>query len=647
MQTLHEDLIEAIHTAVNPTVRDDLMAELRSVRERIVELTGSTVGLDPLPAEDGGATSQGAWPDEARSAPTGGGALVPVSVPGYDPDSEEKRTTPLLGRQLVPLGLAVVAGLGLLSFALFGGGSDSDEPEPELAQPVAEAPDPAGASASGAAVTAVRSALTGMGFEDVTAEVRDGVVVLSGSVSDEASRNQIVASAQAVSGGVAVDATALVLEVPVTQNVAVGGLQRELDRLLGATPITFASGEVTLSDRHQRILNNVVPALLDNPGLTVEIIGYTDGLGAEEVNLRLSQSRAQNVVAYLQSQGVPAAQLQSRAAGESASTGSADLQSLERRVELRVVDTAPAAAAAPDELSIALIAPSAANDLASTQSMTDALNALIESDTITLPASLVVEENVVDNATAERLMTEQAEAGARLIVAHGVQFGPAVAATARNYPSVAFAWGAASDTFGLPNVYPYNAAAEEGGYVLGSLAARLSESATLGFVGPLEVGDAVRFANGFRQGAENGRPGTTVRVDYTGSFSEIALAAESARAHLAAGADTLTGSAPLTVGAIDAAAQADAIWLGNEADQSPLAPANVAASQVYDWSVVLGQIVADLENGQPNGRPLTIDLANGGLSVVFNPSFPLDPVLRSDAEALAADVAAGVINPQG
>ncbi len=44
---------------------------------------------------------------------------------------------------------------------------------------------------------------------------------------------------------------------------------------------------------------NVVTLLKDNPDHVLEVQGHTDGQGSDDYNLRLSQRRAETVVAYL------------------------------------------------------------------------------------------------------------------------------------------------------------------------------------------------------------------------------------------------------------------------------------------------------------------------------------------------------------
>ena len=82
------------------------------------------------------------------------------------------------------------------------------------------------------------------------------------------------------------------------------------------------------------------------------------------------------------------------------------------------------------------------------------------------------------------------------------------------------------------------------------LAATLSTSDVIGVVGPIETGDAKLYVDGFKAGVLATKPNATVNVNYIGSFSDTALAAEAANTHIAAGADVMTGTAQMVVGAI-------------------------------------------------------------------------------------------------
>ena len=298
-------------------------------------------------------------------------------------------------------------------------------------------------------------------------------------------------------------------------------------------------------------------------------------------------------------------------------------------------------AMAPMEpLRIAVVAPSASNDLAFTQSIVDAVNVIVAEH----PGTEVAVTDgtfIVDDAAAA--IRGYADEGYDLVIAHGSQYGGSLQEIAGDFPDTAFAWGTSTDTLGHPNVSAYNAASDQGGYVMGVVAAHLSESGVIGVVGPIEVGDAKLYVDGFHNGAV-ATGDVTVNINYIGSFSDVALASEAAQAHIASGADVLTGSAQMVVGAVGVAQANGALWFGTQANQTDLSPSQVVASQVYKWEVVLRQIVADISAGSLGGTAYEIDLANGGLVIEFNDGFDLPADARAAADNTIAGIIAGSVN---
>jgi basic membrane protein A len=98
----------------------------------------------------------------------------------------------------------------------------------------------------------------------------------------------------------------------------------------------------------------------------------------------------------------------------------------------------------------------------------------------------------------------------------------------------------------------------------------------------------------------------------------VALAATAAEGHVANGADILTGTAQMVVGATGVAAENDVKWFGTQSNQTSLGEDFVVASQVYKWEVVLQGIVDGVKSGDLGGSSHTITLANGGLVIEFN-----------------------------
>jgi basic membrane protein A len=276
----------------------------------------------------------------------------------------------------------------------------------------------------------------------------------------------------------------------------------------------------------------------------------------------------------------------------------------------------PSAQAQDDVFRVAAVAPSATNDLAFSQSMFDALTMIDEE--MGDAFEFVFQEGtfVVDDAAVA--LREWAASGEYdLIIAHGSQYGAIVEELAPEFPETSFAWGTDQNTFGLPNVFAYTAASDQGGFLNGAMAAMMSESGVIGVVGPIEVGDAKLYVDGFVAGAAAIRPDVDVQVTYIQSFSDVPLATEAANTFVANGADVLTGTAQMVVGPIAVASENGIPWFGTQSSQAELAAGSGVMFQVYRWDVVLMDMIASIQGGTLGGEAYTLTLANGGLQMVM------------------------------
>ena len=275
---------------------------------------------------------------------------------------------------------------------------------------------------------------------------------------------------------------------------------------------------------------------------------------------------------------------------------------------------ATAAAALPVRR-VAVIVPDERTDFSFSQSMADSIDAVVA-------ARGNVELTLVEGArgaAAVDAIRQYAADGYDLVIAHSSGFRPTVDTVAAQYPNVTFAVGTITDEPTLPNVYTYNVAVEDGGAILGAAAARATTSGVVGVVGPVPVGTSKRYLDAFQAAAEAEAPGTTVLVTYTGALNDPAAAAEATRALIESGADVIAGQGHNLGEAVAVAEAAGVLWIGNGVDQAPLGPSTVLASQVYHWDVVIDQIVADIDADRIDGRNLTADYANGGLTIELNP----------------------------
>jgi len=103
--------------------------------------------------------------------------------------------------------------------------------------------------------------------------------------------------------------------------------------------IEFASGKAALTAKGEGTLEAVLRFLQSQPNVGLDIYGHTDAQGAEAYNQKLSEGRAQSVMDYLVSKGIPKTRLTARGYGESkpiATNDTAEGRAQNRRVELRI-----------------------------------------------------------------------------------------------------------------------------------------------------------------------------------------------------------------------------------------------------------------------------------------------------------------------
>ena len=270
-----------------------------------------------------------------------------------------------------------------------------------------------------------------------------------------------------------------------------------------------------------------------------------------------------------------------------------------------------------DVFRVAAVAPSATNDLAFSQSIYDGLMAIqAEMGDDHFQFDFQDGTFIVDDAAVA--LREWAASGEyNLVIAHGSQFGSVVEELAAEFPEVSFAWGTDENTFGLDNVFAYTAAADEGGFVNGVIAGLMTESNVIGVVGPIEVGDAKLYVDGFVAGVGASNADATVNVVYIQSFSDVPLATEAAETHIANGADILTGTAQMVVGAIAVGSENGARWFGTQSSQAELAGDSAVAFQIYKWEVILADMIGHIQAGVLGGQSYVLTLANGGLVMEF------------------------------
>lgn len=253
-----------------------------------------------------------------------------------------------------------------------------------------------------------------------------------------------------------------------------GACAATVSGLVAETPIEFEPGAATLTDESAPIIAAVSEALRACPDAAIDVGGYTDSQGSEDGNLRLSQERAEAVLAALRQPDLPLPNLVAHGYGEADPV--ADNSTEEGRARNRRIEFVPVAEPEPTPVDESARAAAAAGtgeeaeDGADPAPPDEAADALAEDgQEPTLPAEdgpaaagAPSEDQTVDAALTPEAAAACVAAAQARIDAAGIAFEPgsseieassqtvidAVAGELRSCPAVAVEIGGHTDSQG-------------------------------------------------------------------------------------------------------------------------------------------------------------------------------------------------------
>ncbi len=258
------------------------------------------------------------------------------------------------------------------------------------------------------------------------------------------------------------------------------------------------------------------------------------------------------------------------------------------------------------------------------------------------------------------------EAGLRLLAAEGMDlvvgvgfiFSDDLTQLAREYPNTRFAgidYSIGVDSAGNPLQPPSNLAAlkfreEEGSFLVGALAALVSKTKKLGFVGGMNFPLIHKFDAGYRAGVKHVCPACTVVSQYAGvtpeAFRNPGRGKELALSQYQQGVDIIYHAAGSTgLGVFEAARQSGKLAIGVDADQYQEAPGFILTSMVKGVDVAVFEATRWVKDASFKGGIYQLGLKEGGVGYVYddNNRALIPPDVRARVEQLRQEIIAGRI----
>ncbi len=242
----------------------------------------------------------------------------------------------------------------------------------------------------------------------------------------------------------------------------------------------------------------------------------------------------------------------------------------------------------------------------------------------------------------EAVFTDYAAQGYDVVIGHGFQFGDPAMSVGSKYPDTKFVCIEA--TAEGENVASYVMKCNEAGYLMGALAASMSEAGSIGMISGLEGPSLIKIVEAYKIGAREINPDIKVAQAYTGSFDDIAKAKEAAMAMVNEGADVLSHCANQAgMGVIKAAEENGLLATGDSYDQNFVSEDTVMCSTVYNVPILIKAAVNDVINGTFEGGIHELGMTEGVVDIApyngFEDKIPEE--VKAKIDELKAQIISG------
>ena len=245
-------------------------------------------------------------------------------------------------------------------------------------------------------------------------------------------------------------------------------------------------------------------------------------------------------------------------------------------------------------------------------------------------------ESVPEGADSERVITQLAEKGNKVIFTTSFGYMDPTINVAKKYPDVTFMHNSGNKT--ADNVGTYFGRMYQARYLTGIVAGKTTESNTIGYVAAMPIPEVIRGINAFTQGVRSVNPAAKVKVVWTNTWYDPAQEKDAAKSLLTAGADVIAQHQD-TPGPMQAAEEAGKFGIGYNTDMSKMAPKAVLTSAIWNWGPFYTKTVESVINKTWKNDQYWGPISDGIIDLA-----PYGPMVTEDTKKLVADAKAKLMD---
>lgn len=250
-------------------------------------------------------------------------------------------------------------------------------------------------------------------------------------------------------------------------------------------------------------------------------------------------------------------------------------------------------------------------------------------------------ESVAEGADAERVITELARAGNKLIFTTSFGYMNPTLRVANRFPEVKFEH--ASGYKRSQNVGTYFDRVYQGRYLTGMVAGMMTKSNLLGYVASFPIPEVIRGINAFALGARAVNPEAEVKVVWVSSWYDPGKESEAANTMINMGVDVVTQHTD-SPGPINAAEQKGVYAVGYHSDMSVYGPNAHLTATEHNWGPLYTAKAQAVLDGTWKSEDVWGGLSDNALDLApYNKNVP--KTVRAVVDHAKSLIAEGKLHP--
>jgi simple sugar transport system substrate-binding protein len=190
-------------------------------------------------------------------------------------------------------------------------------------------------------------------------------------------------------------------------------------------------------------------------------------------------------------------------------------------------------------------------------------------------------ENVNEGPDAERSIQQLARAGHQLIFTTSFGFMDSTAKVAQRFPKIHFEH--ATGYKRAANLATYSGRFYQGRYIQGQIAAKMSKSGVIGYIGSFPVPEVISGMNATMLGAQSINPNIKIKIIWANSWFNPGKEADAAKALIDQGADMIMQHTD-SPAAMQVAEQRGVHAFGQDSDMIKFGPKAQLTAIVNNWA---------------------------------------------------------------